>query len=330
MKHQKTLALSTITLIFVLLSSLTVLAMETGGLFDSLNGGDYDMGGGLVVSQDGVTVTITGAPNEVVAFDSNEHPADCNDSSCDNDLRQDQGIVMIVREWGYPVGTQNDNGSGGILTFVFSEPVELASFQVLDNEEGASWSVNGGAPVAIPSAGNGSLTTVPVNASDVILLVVTFNGSGAVDDLEFDVNRNGGEGCTPGFWKITGGKAAAIQALWLEAGVNPDALYSDTFGVGPAIALRDAIEANGGGENALIRHSVAAYLNASSTVNYFYSTADIIAMVQDAFNSGDFETPKNVFDYQNNMGCPLSASSRNTDSSSNLVPLPPAPTGFRG
>jgi hypothetical protein len=67
-----------------------------------------------------------------------------------------------------------------------------------------------------------------------------------------------------------------------------------------------ALEANGGGINALARHSVAALLNAANPdVDYFYSTDEIIQMFQDAFDSDDFEDAKDMFNEENESGCPL-------------------------
>ena len=43
--------------------------------------------------------------------------------------------------------------------------------------------------------------------------------------------------------------------------------------------------------NALARHAVAALLNAASPdVDFDFTTAEVIDLVQDAFASGDFET----------------------------------------
>ena len=40
-------------------------------------------------------------------------------------------------------------------------------------------------------------------------------------------------------------------------------------------------------------------------VGYAYSVADVIAKVQAAYASGDYETTKDEFAYENEMGCPL-------------------------
>ena len=66
------------------------------------------------------------------------------------------------------------------------------------------------------------------------------------------------------------------------------------------------VEIRGGQENALARHAVAALLNASNPdVSYEYSTGDVISAVQDAYASGRYRTAKNMFEEQNEAGCPL-------------------------
>jgi len=62
----------------------------------------------------------------------------------------------------------------------------------------------------------------------------------------------------------------------------------------------------GGGENALGRHAVAALLNATNpNVSYLYTQEQVIAMVQQAYASGTFEAIKDLFVLQNEAGCPL-------------------------
>ena len=71
--------------------------------------------------------------------------------------------------------------------------------------------------------------------------------------------------------------------------------------------LLDALNAKGGGVNALARHAVAALLNASNPdVDSDFTTAQVIALVQDAIASGDFETAHQLLAAANEQGCPLS------------------------
>ncbi|MBL0283945.1 MAG: hypothetical protein IPQ01_08660 [Zoogloea sp.] len=57
--------------------------------------------------------------------------------------------------------------------------------------------------------------------------------------------------------------------------------------IGSAPSLVQALSANGGGVEALLRHSSAALLNAANPyVDYAYTKAQIISMVQTAFATG--------------------------------------------
>jgi hypothetical protein len=74
--------------------------------------------------------------------------------------------------------------------------------------------------------------------------------------------------------------------------------------------LGDALQPSGaidGVHQEFIAHSVAALLNAKSgDVNYAYTEAQVIQMVQDALsNPGTILTTKDLFVTQNEAGCPL-------------------------
>jgi hypothetical protein len=140
--------------------------------------------------------------------------------------------------------------------------------------------------------------------SDYKLLSGLVGGKEKQSLLRFDIELTPpppeGEGCTPGFWRQE-------QHFDSWIGYNPGDSYDGTFAVdGSFLTLLDAVWAQGGDENALARHAVAALLNAASPdVDYFYSETQIIQMVQDAYSSGDFETIKDLFEYENELGCPL-------------------------
>jgi hypothetical protein len=110
----------------------------------------------------------------------------------------------------------------------------------------------------------------------------------------------GGQGCTPGYWRQD-------QHFDSWMAYAPGDSYDATFGVDGSFAtLLDAVWARGGGESALARHAVAALLNAQNAdVSYLYSTADVLSMVQQAYATGDFNGVKNLFEAQNEAGCPL-------------------------
>lgn len=113
------------------------------------------------------------------------------------------------------------------------------------------------------------------------------------------------EGLTPGFWKTHTGTGGADLSGWPETGLSPNASYEAIFGVdvpGSAPTLLDALSANGGNINALLRHSAAALLNASdANLNFAYNKAQVIAIVRDAFATGNYEAAKNLLAAQNEL-----------------------------
>jgi hypothetical protein len=108
------------------------------------------------------------------------------------------------------------------------------------------------------------------------------------------------QGCTPGFWKNS-------VRSWVGYSTNAD--FDATFGVNlfnPNITLLGALNLGGGGKEALARHAVAALLNSASPgVDYPMTTAQVIATVQAAAASGDYETAKNRLASLNEQLCPL-------------------------
>ena len=72
--------------------------------------------------------------------------------------------------------------------------------------------------------------------------------------------------------------------------------------------LLDALNATGGGVNALARHAVAALLNASNPdVESDFTAAEVIALVQDAIAPGGItiEQAHQLLAAANEQGCPL-------------------------
>jgi hypothetical protein len=113
---------------------------------------------------------------------------------------------------------------------------------------------------------------------------------------------DGGEGCTPGFWKNH-------PEEW-PAPYDPSDEFDEVFGVviagDPTLTLGEALELGGGGENALARHAVAALLNAASgDVNFEFTVAEVINIVQEAIATGNIEEAKNELEAENETVCPL-------------------------
>jgi len=106
-------------------------------------------------------------------------------------------------------------------------------------------------------------------------------------------------GCTPGYWKQK-------QHFDSWAGYDPGDMFSDVFGVPYNKTLLEALKTGGGGKKALGRHAVAALLNvANGDVGYKFTVEDVIAMVQYAYETGQFELVKDLLADQNELVCPL-------------------------
>ena len=129
------------------------------------------------------------------------------------------------------------------------------------------------------------------------------DGGNSVSDMDTAgvvVGGLGGQGCTPGYWK---------QEQHFDSWVVYETYdkFFAVFGVGPDVQLKDVLKTGGGGEAALNRHAVAALLNASNPdVAYAFTPDEVIAMVQEAYATGNFEATKDIFAAENESGCPLS------------------------
>jgi len=100
----------------------------------------------------------------------------------------------------------------------------------------------------------------------------------------------GDEGCTPGYWKNHVEDWPAAYA--------PTDIFSDIFGGSYDVDLLTALKAGGGGIKRAGRHGTAALLSAAHAgVDYAYSIAEVIALVQ----NGDID----ALEAANEAGCPL-------------------------
>jgi len=149
---------------------------------------------------------------------------------------------------------------------------------------GPNNSVTVGSPVTSNAA------TASVGSSAGILIVFTNTGV-----------PSGGEGCTPGYWK-----QGHHFDSW-PAPYTPDTLFDDVFeNAFPGLTLLDVLKLQGGGLNALGRHTVAALLNAASGgVSYPLSVTDVINGFNAVFPGGNYETLHLNWATLNEAGCPL-------------------------
>jgi len=139
-------------------------------------------------------------------------------------------------------------------------------------------------------------------AGDVVAAILCGDGlgPGGLQDTIIEVPLS--YGCPPAFWKVK-----YHYDLWAE---SLDATFSEVFGVVPNggdLPLTKALKMAGDGENALLRHGTASYLNSIyQNIDYFFTAEEVIAIVQEAYATGDFEAAKNRVQAENHRGCPSS------------------------
>ena len=153
----------------------------------------------------------------------------------------------------------------------------------------------------------------------VLIICLVFGLGFALSSV---VQAQGEQGCGPGFWK-----QEQHSDFWVNRA--PDDLFYEVFGIAEADRLEirlkkkdgggtttnptllEALNAPGGGINALTRQAVAALLDAENPdVDYSLPSLEVILMFQAAFADGSqsaFVSLKNTFETLNELGCPLNA-----------------------
>ena len=128
---------------------------------------------------------------------------------------------------------------------------------------------------------------------------------GVVGVASVGATKKGTEGCTPGYWKQS-------QHFDSWVGYAPGNQFNSVFdNAFPGKSLLDVLRPQSAGPNvnlnALGRHTVAALLNASSSVDYPYSESDVISMFNDVWpgSNAEYLAQKDIFAGFNELGCPL-------------------------
>lgn len=154
--------------------------------------------------------------------------------------------------------------------------------------------------------------TIPIGATFATAPYLVFepfdhtgNGARNNDFLVYQATirkkeRNGKQGCTPGFWK-----QPQHANSWK---IDPQSKYAEVFDVNASfdVTLLEALGLGGGGERALARHATAALLNSlRSDIDFWLSSNAVKAIVKQAYASGNFELAKAKLEAANEKDCPL-------------------------
>lgn len=309
---------------------------ENGALVESVPSGfGFDLAVSVVLSPEQAEQSL----EEARIFDVNAmtvtNDVDLRDDAVGGDCPDcgPQGNVLIIQQKpGFPTNNgdliPDDSRTGGRIVFsgfAGQGTFYLDSFVAVDDDAGEpafAASVDGVELAPTSSAlGNGTVELVAIGTAHTIASQMSFEyrASGAIDDLrvcKVEEEERGEEGCTPGYWK---------QEQHFDSypmGYTPETLMGDIFDAcdmysfdaqKPAsgdiceLSLLEALSLGGGGANALARHAAAAYLNAASDmVAYYYTTGEIVDMVNAAIESGEYSGAKDTLEEWNeDTPCPL-------------------------
>lgn len=278
-----------------------------------------------------------GNPPPNSSHDDTQRAILCNEAS-NGGIGECDGIILTIPDTNF--ATQGDDTQGGFVTISgFTGSFEIPSYDAVDSDNRNRDIILrvGAGLVQVGTStgqGNGTVETVVTDPHTFTgSAEFEYEGSGGIDNVEIcrapepfcgdgnldpgeecdDGNNedgdgcsaecteepSGGQGCTPGYWK-----QAHHFDSWV--GFSPGDDFETVFGVDASFdkTLLGALEQGGGGEKALGRQAVAALLSAGA-VDYFDTVGGVIARVQAAYTSGDFEGLKDLLDLENNSGCPL-------------------------
>ncbi|MGQ0609044.1 MAG: hypothetical protein ACT4OQ_11360 [Chloroflexota bacterium] len=175
----------------------------------------------------------------------------------------------------------------------------------------AGWSFNG---IAGPLTDDGNTQVTLVNLTTDTVNIKAGGDSGGIDFCFTPVNGGGGEGCTPGYWKVpqhhdSWAATGYATSDTLESVFNvPDSLGMDN------VTLLQALQGGGGpgvtgGAKILLRAATASLLNASHPdVSFGQTEAEVISAVNTALaslNRGTMLALAGDLDDANHQDCPL-------------------------
>ena len=126
------------------------------------------------------------------------------------------------------------------------------------------------------------------------------------------------EGLSEGYWKCNTGDwdgFSSKQSFETVFGIDIGMIRQGWSTLnGDYLTLGRALELSGDGKAGLIREAVAALLNAGDEdVNYFYSAAEVVKIVKDAFATRCFDAAAEKLDHQNDLGLASSGWNKSDD-----------------
>lgn len=203
---------------------------------------------------------------------------------------------------------------GDTATITFSSDIMITAILWHDNDPNpgeAGWSFNG---TAGPITGDGNTIVTPVNLTTKTVNIDAGGDSGGIDFCFTPVDTGGGQGCTPGYWKVS-----QHYDSWTATGYTTGQTLESVFDVPDSLGMDNvtlvaALDGGGGsGVNGaakiLLRAAVASLLNAAHpSISSGQTESQVISAVNAALaslNRSTMLTLATSLDTANNQGCPL-------------------------
>ena len=243
-----------------------------------------------------------------------------------------EGSNLVLGETTHVVCTFTNTLAGKILVDKVTTPAGSAQLFEFDSDYGANFFLDDNDPVNDSGFLNpGTYAVAEVNipagwdltsatCSDGSPVTAIVLGAGETVTCTFANTQLVQEGCTPGFWKTH-------TDLWdagspdLSPNYDPGDDFYAAFGItvadgGPlpdTLTLEGALNLGGGGIFALARHAAAALINSDSSIDYPYTTAQVIDIFRDGINASTAIPPDNytlaqalaALSTANELGCPF-------------------------
>jgi hypothetical protein len=226
-------------------------------------------------------------------------------------------FMRVVQDGGDIVGRFPPGGTfGDRATISFASTIHITAILWRDNDPKtgeAGWSFNG---IPGPLTGDDNSIVTPVDITTDTVIIDAGGDSGGIDFcFTTPIVDGGGEGCTPGYWKV-----AQHHDSWTATGYSTGQTLESVFDVPDSLGMdnRTLLQALGGGggpgvtggAKILLRAAVASLLNAAHPdVDFDQSAAEVISSVNTALatlNRNTMLALATSLDEANNEGCPLS------------------------
>ncbi len=224
-------------------------------------------------------------------------------------------------------------GASLSLDFTAVAPVTVSSIDIIDvelNEPMATVALFGSggglrAMFPLPQPGDNGVAHFEFGPiGNVWSMVVSLNGSGAIDNVVFDGEqpfcgdgnidpgedcddgnnidgdgcdancmREPGEGCTPGYWKQD-------QHFDSWIGFTPGTSFAAVFGIAEegSLTFIQALNRNGDPSISLAKFGVAALLSEAALTGFGLTDDQVIDIVQEGYATGNFEDAKDALEAQ--------------------------------